>query len=329
MLYLVQTGPDKQLLKPFLEKGVIRVGWKEVGDLTGKTRNQVREIARQVYPVFSPNQVGSRVGSLDRLLHMKEGEHVTIFDPETREYRVGKVTGPYRYVVDPDFPDYPHARKVVWEAVGVVRDTLSEPTRFALVTLLAVSVVGEDAEAELLSSLGAKPLEVKVEDAVLPQEAGSFLEDYIEASRTAIGDRILKLDPYQMQHLVAGILRAMGYRTIVSEPGRDGGKDIVASRDGLGFENPRIVAQVKHKLQKKSGTEDINALAGILTGDGDRGLFVSTGGFSGFVGLKSHDRKITLIDLDSLVNLVDEYYDEFDAETRTLLPLKKAYWPIG
>jgi restriction system protein len=47
-----------------------------------------------------------------------------------------------------------------------------------------------------------------------------------------------------MQQLVAGILRAMGYKTQISPPGVDRGKDIVASPDGFGFEHPRIVVEV-------------------------------------------------------------------------------------
>lgn len=50
-----------------------------------------------------------------------------------------------------------------------------------------------------------------------------------------------------MQDLVAGLLRAMGYKTRVSPSGPDRGKDIVASPDGFGFESPRIVVEVKHR----------------------------------------------------------------------------------
>jgi restriction system protein len=38
-----------------------------------------------------------------------------------------------------------------------------------------------------------------------------------------------------MQELVAGVLRGMGYKTIVSAKGPDRGRDILASPDGLGL----------------------------------------------------------------------------------------------
>jgi predicted Mrr-cat superfamily restriction endonuclease len=56
---------------------------------------------------------------------------------------------------------------------------------------------------------------------------------------------IAALDPREVEHLVAGILRAMGFKTRVSPVGPDRGKDIVASPDGFGFKDPRIVVEVK------------------------------------------------------------------------------------
>ena len=81
-----------------------------------------------------------------------------------------------------------------------------------------------------------------------------------------------------MQELVAGILRAMGYKTLISSKGADRGKDIIASPDGFGFEHPRIVVEVKHRAGQM-GSEKIRSFTGGRHKD-DRGLYVSTGGFS-------------------------------------------------
>ena len=64
-------------------------------------------------------------------------------------------------------------------------------------------------------------------------------------SREFIKDKITQLDWEEMQELVAGLLRAMGYKTRISPAGPDRGKDIIASPDGFGFEQPRIVVEVK------------------------------------------------------------------------------------
>lgn len=78
-----------------------------------------------------------------------------------------------------------------------------------------------------------------------------------------------------MQELVAGILRAMGYRNMILSPGPDRGKDIIASPDGLGLENPKIKVEVKHRTAQM-GSQELRSFLAILR-EGDKGLYVSTG----------------------------------------------------
>jgi restriction system protein len=63
---------------------------------------------------------------------------------------------------------------------------------------------------------------------------------------------------------------------------------------------------------------------------GDRGISVSTGGFSKEARYEAErsNNPISLIELDLLTELVVQYYDQFDSETRTLIPLRKIYWPV-
>jgi hypothetical protein len=56
-------------------------------------------------------------------------------------------------------------------------------------------------------------------------------------------------DPDELQDLVAGVLRAMGDKTRVSPPGADRGVDILASPEGFGFEQPRIIVERKHRTR--------------------------------------------------------------------------------
>ena len=53
------------------------------------------------------------------------------------------------------------------------------------------------------------------------------IQEYIDKSDQFIEDAIAKLDWQQLQELVAGIIRAMGYKTIVSSPGPDGGSGYI------------------------------------------------------------------------------------------------------
>ena len=61
------------------------------------------------------------------------------------------------------------------------------------------------------------------------------------------------------------------------------------------------------------------------------GLYVSTGGFSTEARYEAERSGVplTLIDSDHLVELLLDYYENTDAETRTLVPLRKTCWPAN
>lgn len=61
------------------------------------------------------------------------------------------------------------------------------------------------------------------------EELGLLSAETFERANEFIKDQIDALDWKQMQELVVGILRAMGYRIQVSEPGSDRGVDVFAS----------------------------------------------------------------------------------------------------
>jgi restriction system protein len=69
------------------------------------------------------------------------------------------------------------------------------------------------------------------------QKAIEGLQQYINAK-----------NPYEFQDLVAALLRGMGYYTpFVAPKGKDGGVDVLAYRDPLGTQSPRIQVQIKHR----------------------------------------------------------------------------------
>ncbi|MNC27057.1 hypothetical protein D3C75_752170 [compost metagenome] len=77
------------------------------------------------------------------------------------------------------------------------------------------------------------------------------------------------------------------------------------------------------------GSNQIRSFTGGLR-VGDRGIYVSSGGFTKEAKYEAERSNIplSLIDLDLLAELVTQYYDQFDSETRTLIPLRKIYWPL-
>ena len=115
----------------------------------------------------------------------------------------------------------------------------------------------------------------------------------------------------------------MGYRTRVGPSGRDQGVDVLAYPDALGFQSPRIKVQVKHR-QNPAGGPDIRNLVGALNAD-ERGLFVSTGGFSKDARTEAgKNSRITLVDADELVLLLTEHYDKLDPDYKAMVPCAKS-----
>jgi restriction system protein len=74
---------------------------------------------------------------------------------------------------------------------------------------------------------------------------------------------------------------------------------------------------------------EVRELVGALR-PGDRGLCVSTGGFSREARYEAERSEIPirLVDLDELALLILRHYDQFDSDGRAILPLQRVYWPV-
>ena len=171
----------------------------------------------------------------------------------------------------------------------------------------------------------------KVQDHEIEEQATTQLVSYDDIEQRAIEglqNYIIAKNAYEFQDLVAALLRGMGYYTpFVAPKGKDGGVDIVAYRDPLGTESPRIKVQVKHR-DIPATVEEIRQLMGLLQKEGDVGIFVSRGGFTpdGRNTARSSHIHVELIDLNRFITLWQEFYDKLKEEDKSLLPLKPIYF---
>ena len=174
----------------------------------------------------------------------------------------------------------------------------------------------------------AQPVTVDVEveeEATVEQARPKAFDQAAGLARTEIRDYINHLEPYPFQELVAALLRAMGYHVpFVAPKGPDGGIDILAYRDPFGAVEPRIKVQVKHRETKATPAE-IRQLSGLLNKSGDTGLFVSSGGFTpdAVEAIRNAAKHIEKIDLDSFIDLWEQYFDKMDEEDQARLPLRR------
>ena len=159
-------------------------------------------------------------------------------------------------------------------------------------------------------------------------DSSVLFEDAKEKAREEIDTYLDTLSGYEFQDLVAALLEGMGYAAnTISKPGADGGTDILAYIDPLGARTPHIRVQVKHRDQVAS-REDVAALRGIIRGDREIGLFVSSGGFT-----KEARREagvgavhIELVDLDRFLELWLQHYNKIPEAKRSKLRLEPIYF---
>jgi len=160
-----------------------------------------------------------------------------------------------------------------------------------------------------------------------PEQTVPF-DDIEQTALDGLEKFINSKNPYEFQDLVAALLRGMGYYTpFVAPKGKDGGVDIVAYRDPLGTESPRIQVQIKHRGSTTS-VQEVRQLMGLLQKEGNVGIFVSTGGFSPdarTVARSSHVH-VELIDLHRLIGLWQEFYPKLSDADKSLLPLRPIYF---
>ena len=324
---MVRAGEGGYIVDEFA-KGLVAVGWQEVGELRDKSQRDLRLRLAEAYPTSKPGAHQNAASVLGRFgREIQIGDPVVTYDPVRREYLLGEITGEYRY--EPDHvKDHPHLRSVVWRE-RASRDLLSVESRNSLGSTLTLFAVSEETLQDLrAAAAGKKPAAVAGGLVDKKDQLIQSNRDAEEQARELIEDRILALEPYEMQDLVAAILRAMGYRTRVSPPGSDRGVDVLASPDGLGLQEPRIKVEVKHRPNSTMGAPEVRSFSASLR-NGDRGLYVSTGGFSKEAKYEAERATVpvTLIDLRDLAQLVTDNYDSFDPAGRALIPLIRIYRP--
>lgn len=326
---MIRAGRGGVYASDWLEHGVIGIGWDFDGaDIAAMNREQIRAAYGLSHPGDSKGRVAAGVGRVYRFAHdMTTDSTVVMYDPESRLYHLGVITGPCVAVCDMDGVTY--TRDVKWGETAP-RDVLSPSSKNSLGGIQTIFAVSDEVMADLTNAARDKSVVASNDPAIDDNDATNDEETLAATYDNGIElikDRVNQLDWEDMERLVAGLLKAMGYCARVMPKGPDGGRDVVASPDALGLESPRIVAEVKHR-KGAMGAPAVRAFIGGLRA-GDRGLYVSTGGFTKEARYEADRANIPvrLLDLDAFVRHYVEIYDKTDDDTRSILPLTRIWWP--
>lgn len=326
-IWVIRAGDNNKIATEVDQSSTVAIGWSKLGDVrTTETREEIKVWYRDVYPDASEKRLISGASQVFRFAQeIAEGDLVLTPIKATREVLVGKIAGPYTFDPKRISAKYPHIRAVKWIR-RVSRDDFTLQARNSIGGASTVFSVTTHQEEILKLAAGKRP--DPPEHDLTHDPTDDFYQTTKAKADELISDIISHIDPYDFQDLVAGVLKAMGFRTRVSPPGADQGVDIVAYPDPLGFEVPRIKVQVKHRRASAGGPDLRNFIATL--GDKENGLFVSTGGFTkdAEIEVAKSKRMITLVDRDAFVELLQEHYEKLKPEYRTTIPLKQVYIPM-
>jgi restriction system protein len=324
--WMVRAGDNNELIPSWLQSNVASIGWSELGN---PIKYRVREdLIERCHTVYHDEKPGARIlwgSQVWRFSHeIQLGDRIVTYAKDSREYLVGTVKTAYQYapaIID-DY--YPNVVGVSWESERISRDSLTQGAKNSLGGISTVFRIDQWAsEFENLLKSTSQTVITPIAD---ESEDDMNSEELLQQIRTMVEDKVDKLDPWQMQDLVGGVLQAMGYQVRVSPKGRDGGIDILAHRDAFGFEQPIIKVQVKHRRSTVSSAE-VQQLLGTNP-IGASSLFVSTGGFTSSAISIAQQNGVKLLDLSQLVELLLNWYDQIPDEIKSLVPLRKTFLPL-
>lgn len=328
--WMVRAGRRGDQAQDCWDNNCVAIGWSHPELCSQKTLEDFETLLRSDREERNEKKLSMATGQCYRfVVEFQIDDWAVTYNNSERLYYIGKITGPCER--KPGLiQGLPHIRAVKW-LYKTERDRLTAEARGSLSALMTVFKIAPNVIEELVAKAqgSSPPGPVIVEPTPITDNVEQVRLDSAERARNFIADRVVRLDWEEMQELVAGLLRAMGFKTRVSQPGPDRGCDILASPDGLGLSPPRIIVEVKHRPNQQMGSSEIRSFLGGRR-PGDNGLYVSTGGFSKEARYEADRANIplTLLDVEGLVDLLVQHYPNLDAEARALLPLIPVYWPV-
>lgn len=151
--------------------------------------------------------------------------------------------------------------------------------------------------------------DIKHIDNATPQDLIDEGFDQIEKeTKNNLLEKLKALDPYYFEKVILILLKKMGYGDFIeTTKSSDGGIDGIINEDKLGLD--KIYIQAKRFAENKVREKDIRNFIGAMSGDTNKGVFVTTSVFDNgaIAKAKSAHHKIILIDGSKLVDLMHEF----------------------
>ncbi|WP_325628915.1 restriction endonuclease [Bradyrhizobium sp.] len=305
-----------------ISEGFVAIGWKAMGDLSALPPNRegFKKAVSSIYPSVKPGAVPVIAGTLFKFIHeIKKGDLVIYPSKIDKMVNLGIVQGDYEFKPAADDLGCPNRRAIKWTS-HLPRAAFSQTALHEIGSAVTLFSVKNNAE-EFMAAFEGKPLHSDDVDAETGNAAAVLAEEEIE-------DFVIKrlksgLSFRQFEFFIAHLLECMGYHCRVTQATGDGGVDVVAHKDELGFHDV-VKVQCKQTLNT-IGQPQVAQLYGHVQDD-EHGLFVTLGAFSTpAIEFERANQNLRLIGGEELIKLIFDHYEDFDPQYRMLLPLKRVY----
>lgn len=325
-LWLVRAGRHGEQEQYSLEHNLVGIGWSELDfDLSPLTRDELKKAIEDKHPGKPKNAYANYAGQIWSFVKkIEQGDLVVLPLKVQSGIAVGKITGAYVFRTDPT-SNIRHTRPIQWLNT-LPRTAFDQDLLYSFGAYMTVCKITRHNAEERVRAVGSgKPLPEPSEKPEGEEQAQLDLEQ-------AAQDQILtyigrKFKGHQLARLVDAVLKAEGFVTRVSDPGPDGGVDILAGKGPFGFDRPTLCVQVKSS-ESPLDVDVLRSLQGATqTFRADQGLLVSWGGFNRKVWEESRRSFFStrLWDSGSLVDVLLANYERLPSEFRAELPLQRIW----
>lgn len=315
--WMINDKSENELIKFWLENGLVTIGWKEVGNpLEFDSKDKLLIRCDEVYSNEMPVariQYESQIWRFSR--EISSGDRIIAYDKTTSSYHVGIVTDEgYQYKSDL-YPEQPNTIKVKWVDKKIHENSMSKELKDSLnQNSVVFRVFNCDSEIErLLISNGNVTESLKREREVYT----SVLE--------CTKDLLLSMDKNKFKIIVKDIIAAMGYKLNSNYDNANENSYLAISEDELGFTKTiiRICHMENNTILKAESI--INALGGY-TDNIKKYLIISRKSISQTVRNEIADKYFVVnLSIDDIIINLFKYYDDLSEESKKLLSLKKVY----
>lgn len=162
-MWMVRAGENAFLIDDFKNLNMVAIGW-EIGDLSGKTPDEIKQAMREYYPDLNNKSLGNNAGQVIKFAcEFQIGDYVVSYNHQNSKYLVGLITSDYYYSEKlsekyGDNPFFNHCHDVEW--IGETnKNDLKDIALKPLKNPMTIFSLNYSAKADLLTKMNYDKIE--------------------------------------------------------------------------------------------------------------------------------------------------------------------------